>query len=103
MLILKSFFIFRNLKLFLGDKSGAQTEENTSHNETAAMTQLEYDLSPSAIAGLFEPDAAEFEDFKDTRVHCKPISQAWTPAGDLLIGCQQGQLLKVWEDRLKLL
>lgn len=59
------------------------------------MEKLELDLSPSAIAGLVDPEAEMFEDYKDPRLRCSPVSHAWTPTGDILIGSEQGQLLRV--------
>lgn len=87
---------FSNVKLFVGDKTVDQMDDSASHRQdTLAMHKLELDLSPSAIAGLVEPEAQLFEDYRDSRLKCVPVSHAWTPAGDLLIGCEQGQLLKV--------
>lgn len=85
------------MKLFVdGDPIDKALEEVHTHNqEILAMHRLEKELTPSSIAGLFEPEAERFEDYKDKRMKCVPVSHAWTPAGDVLIGCEQGQLIRV--------
>ena len=90
------YLYYRNVKLFVGDTSSNMAEDSASYrHDTMAMHKLELDLSPSAIAGLMEPEAERFENYRDPRLKCVAVSQAWTPSGDLLIGCEQGQLLKV--------
>lgn len=84
--------------MFLGDKSTSEAivdDSASNKNDTMAMQQLEVDLSPSAIAGLMEPEAERFEDHRDPRLKCSPLSHTWTPSGDVLVGCQLGQLLRV--------
>ena len=82
--------------MIVGDKTVDAMDDSASHgNEAVAMHKLEIDLSPSAIAGLMEPEAEMFEDYRDERLKVIPVSQAWTPTGDVLIGCQGGQLLRV--------
>lgn len=70
-------------------------EKVTPTTESLAIHKLEYQLTPSAIAGLLEPEAERFEDYKYSGMKCQPKSHAWTPAGDIYIGCENGQLLKV--------
>lgn len=80
----------------VGESSAQQKEGKTTHGqESVAMHKLELYLTPSAIAGLIDPQAEKFESYKDPRLKCVPASHAWTPAGDILIGCTQGQLLRV--------
>lgn len=82
--------------MIVGDRNVDAMDDSASHgNEAMAMHKLELDLSPSAIAGLMEPEAETFEDYRDDRLKVTPVSQAWTPAGDVLIGCMNGQLLRV--------
>ncbi|KAF6024130.1 CFAP43 [Bugula neritina] len=84
-----------NIKLFVGDKQTDTVDDSVSHRHDAmAVHKLELDMAPSAIAGLLEPEAERFEDHRDPRIKCSPVSQCWTPAGDILVGCEQGQLLR---------
>jgi hypothetical protein len=48
-----------------------------------------------SIAGVEGEDAERFDDYQDERPRIVPVTHCWTPAGDVLVGCKGGQLLKV--------
>ena len=48
-----------------------------------------------SIAGVQGEDAERFEDYQDERPRIVPVTHCWTPAGDVLVGCKGGQLLRV--------
>lgn len=78
------------------DEETSQAVANTSlAQDGIAIHKLELELRPSAIAGLLDPQAEMFDAYKDPRMKCVPTSHSWTPAGDILVGCSQGQLLRV--------
>ena len=49
-------------------------------------------LPEHAIAGLISDVVTQFT-LRQSPPLCRPVSQAWLPQGDLLIGCEEGQLL----------
>ncbi|XP_074642124.1 cilia- and flagella-associated protein 43-like isoform X2 [Tubulanus polymorphus] len=59
------------------------------------MTQATIDLPQSAVAGLVGELAEKFEELQDTTAKVKPVSHCWMPNGDLLVGCKDGQFLKI--------
>lgn len=87
----------RKIKLFVDEKSVSRNPHDaSSHNQEAmAVQKLELELSPSVIAGLFEPNAEQFDDMTDSRLRCLPSCLTWNTAGDVIIGCEDGQLLRV--------
>ena len=59
------------------------------------MTRYTVDVPKAAKAGLVGEMAERLDDIQDKMDRVKPVSQVWTPIGDLYIGCKGGQLLKV--------
>jgi hypothetical protein len=59
------------------------------------MTRYTVDVPKAAKAGLVGELAERLDDIQDKTDRVKPVSQVWTPIGDLYIGCKGGQLLKV--------
>ncbi|XP_053407637.1 cilia- and flagella-associated protein 43-like isoform X4 [Mercenaria mercenaria] len=59
------------------------------------MTRYTVDVPKAAKAGLVGEMAEQLDDIQDQTDRVKPVSQIWTPIGDLYIGCKGGQLIKV--------
>jgi len=78
----------------LGDKDHHAAKKHHSHVGLHAKMPL------SAIAGLNGLDAEKFIDYKMDNERLIPITHCWTPAGDILVGCLDGELLKVGEEKL---
>ena len=53
------------------------------------------ELPVSAVTGLRGTDAEEFEEYVERCDRACPSTHCWTPAGEVLIGCSTGELLKV--------
>ena len=45
--------------------------------------------------GVQGDDADRFAEYQDERPRVIPVTHCWTPAGDVLVGCSGGQLLRV--------
>ena len=59
------------------------------------MTRYTVDVPKAAKAGLVGEMAERLDDIQDEVERIKPVSQTWSPIGDLYIGCKGGQLVKV--------
>ncbi|XP_052100384.1 cilia- and flagella-associated protein 43-like isoform X4 [Mytilus californianus] len=59
------------------------------------MTSYTIDVPRPAIAGLVGEKAEQLEEIQDLTPRVIPLCQAWTPGGDLFIGCRGGQLMRV--------
>lgn len=59
------------------------------------MTRYTIDLPKAAIAGLVGERAEALDDVQDTTPRVVPLSHTWSPSGDVYVGCQGGQILKV--------
>lgn len=59
------------------------------------MSHASLTLPQSSVAGISGPDATQFEEYQDTRSRVQPQCHVWTATGDLIVGCTDGQLLKV--------
>ncbi|CAC5420251.1 unnamed protein product [Mytilus coruscus] len=59
------------------------------------MTSYTIDVPRPAIAGLVGEKAEQLEEIQDLTPRVIPLCQAWTPGGDLFIGCRGGQLIRV--------
>lgn len=68
-----------------------------STRASTRMTRYTVELPKAAIAGLVGSRAERLNDIQDTTVRVCPISHAWNTSGDIYVGCQGGQLLKVGE------
>ncbi|KAK7477084.1 hypothetical protein BaRGS_00031670, partial [Batillaria attramentaria] len=58
------------------------------------MTKYTVKVPKSAIAGLVGEMADQLTEIQDTTVRVSPVSQTWTPTGDIFIGCSRGHLLR---------
>ena len=63
----------------------------TSHNAPAPII-----VPRHVVAGVRTEDAYKFEEYEDTCVRMEPRHHCWTPAGEVLLGCKGGQLIKVF-------
>ena len=63
----------------------------------SVTTKASLELPVSAVAGLQGEDAEQFEEYTDSCERACPSIHCWTPAGEVLIGCSTGELLKVVE------
>jgi len=73
----------------------ANDATDTAGSARSVTTKASLELPVSAVAGLQGEDAEQFEEYAD---NCKRASisiHCWTPAGEVLIGCSTGELLKV--------
>jgi len=64
-------------------------------DEYAVTNKASLELPVSAVTGLQGTDAEKFEEYLDNCEHACPTTHCWTPAGEVLIGCSTGELLKV--------
>ena len=61
------------------------------------MTRFTLNLPETSIAGIKGAEAEKFDEYRDKRSKAVPKCHVWTPAGDLLVGCTDGQILKVFK------
>lgn len=59
------------------------------------MSTYTVDVPKAAVAGLIGEKAEQLEDIQDVTPRVTPLCQAWTPAGDVFVGCRGGQLVRV--------
>ena len=59
------------------------------------MTRVRLNLPETSIAGIKGAEAEKFDEYRDKRSKVVPKCHVWTPAGDLLVGCADGHILKV--------
>ena len=57
----------------------------------------------NAIAGVKGEDAVKFDIYQDDVDRCTPVTHCWTPSGHIIIGCEKGQLLKVFNVKIRFL
>lgn len=74
------------------DRDQAPTRASTR------MTSYTVDAPKPAVAGLVGEKAEQLEEIQDLTPRVVPLSHAWTPAGDVFIGCQGGQLVRVYQN-----
>lgn len=72
-----------------------EIERDLPTRASTRMTRYTVDVPKAAKAGLVGEMAEKLDDVQDTTDRVKPVSQVWTPIGDLYIGCKGGQLIKV--------
>ena len=95
-------FTLRRVRLPPTDPS--EEEEDLDKPPTRAstrMTRYTVDVPKAAKAGLVGEMAERLDDIQDEVERVKPVSQAWNAIGDIYIGCQGGQLIKVSKARTK--
>jgi len=74
----------------------ASSSCSTDKDKGAAVTnKASLELPVSAVTGLKGTDAEEFEEYVESCERACPSTHCWTPAGEVLIGCSTGELLKV--------
>lgn len=76
------------------DQFKEEIEESPVRPSTR-MTQVSIPLPQSSITGMKGEEAEKFEELQDSTSKVEPKCHLWTPTGDLLIGCADGQILKV--------
>ena len=75
-----------------------EEEEDVGRSTTRASTRMSrytVDVPKAAKAGLVGEMAERLDDIQDTIERVQPVSQVWTPIGDVYVGCKGGQLIKV--------
>ena len=81
-------------------KSLVDVEETRSNTQTT-LRSVNNGFKPpgkmplSAVAGLQGKAAEKFECYKMGGTRMIPVTHCWTPAGEILVGCLDGELLKV--------
>ena len=80
-------------------KSLVEVEETRSNTETTLRSTTIGFKAPgkmplSAVAGLQGKAAEKFERYKMGGARMVPVTHCWTPAGEILVGCLNGELLK---------
>lgn len=88
----------RKIKLPAENPSLNSDEEKDRDIPTRAstrMTRYTKDLPKAAIAGLVGERAEALDEVQDTTPRVVPLSHTWSPSGDVYVGCQGGQILKV--------
>lgn len=94
-------YIYRKPKIPLEDGTEIYEEQQSDIDELNAMrasthlSKTTIDLPQTAVAGVSGKMVQKFEEMQDTRPRVVPKSHCWTPTGDLYVGCEGGQLLKV--------
>ncbi|KAL3863237.1 hypothetical protein ACJMK2_005002 [Sinanodonta woodiana] len=78
-----------------------EKEQDQSTRTATRMSRYTIAVPKAAIAGLVGDLAEQLDEIQDQTVHVVPVSQAWTPGGDIYIGCKGGQLLKIDGEVLK--
>ena len=86
--------LFCNRKYKMPSKAG-QSCETKGESALAVTNEASLELPVSAVAGLQGTDAEKFEEYVDSCERACPSTHCWTPAGEVLIGCSTGELLKV--------
>lgn len=88
-------------KLRLPPEDPLQEYENEKEQDSFFMRPFSYiskytvTIPRTAISGLVGEMADQLEEFEDTITRVSPTVQAWTPTGDIFIGCLKGHILKV--------
>jgi len=86
-----------NRKYKMPPKAGqlCSVPEEKGASVQTVTNRASLELPVSAVAGLQGTDAEKFEEYVDSCERVCPSTHSWTPAGDVLIGCSTGELLKV--------
>jgi len=79
----------------VGQSCDANAVKDAAGSARTVTTKASLELPVSAVAGLHGKDAEQFEEYADTCERARPSIHCWTPAGEVLIGCSTGELLKV--------
>lgn len=83
------------------DGSGEDAVEDASEalespaEKEADSSTLHVKIPLSSIAGLHGADAENFQEYQVEKERLIPVNHCWTPTGDILIGCLDGELLRV--------
>jgi len=72
-----------------------ETKDVPGGSGRSVTTKASLELPVSAVAGLRGADAEAFEEYADSCERACPSVHCWTPAGEILLGCSTGELLKV--------
>lgn len=72
-----------------------EEERDIPTRASTRMSRYTVEVPKAAKAGLVGELAERLDDVQDMTERVKPVSQIWTPIGDLYIGCKGGQLIKV--------
>lgn len=78
-----------------GRSCGETAAKDAAGSPQSVTAKASLELPVSAVAGLQGEDAKRFEEYADTCQRACPCTHCWTPAGEVLIGCSTGELLKV--------
>ncbi|XP_071090035.1 cilia- and flagella-associated protein 43-like isoform X1 [Haliotis cracherodii] len=78
-----------------------EKERDVLTRASTRMTQYTVDVPKAAIAGLVGEMAERLSEIQDETVRVAPVSQTWTPTGDIYVGCKGGQLLKIDGELMK--
>jgi len=78
-----------------GELCDANEAKDLAGSARSVTTKASLELPVSAVAGLQGEDAEQFEEYSDNCSRAIPSVHCWTPAGEVLIGCSTGELLKV--------
>ncbi|XP_064629915.1 cilia- and flagella-associated protein 43-like isoform X2 [Lineus longissimus] len=65
------------------------------------LSRVTVDLPKAAIAGLVGQMAEEYEELEDQSPRVRPLSHCWDAMGDVYIGCEGGQLIKIDTEVMK--
>ncbi|XP_050396804.1 cilia- and flagella-associated protein 43 [Patella vulgata] len=95
----------QNVRIPVADPNCVEDDEKDHDRAptraSTRMTRYTVELPKTAVAGLVGDNTTYLEHIEDTTVRCSPVSQAWTPSGDIYIGCDGGQLIKVNDEVFK--
>nr|XP_034327595.1 cilia- and flagella-associated protein 43 isoform X6 [Crassostrea gigas] len=75
--------------------SDEEKDRDIPTRASTRMTRYTIDLPKAAIAGLVGERAEALDEVQDTTPRVVPLSHTWSPSGDVYVGCQGGQILKV--------
>lgn len=89
-------------KVRLPPTDGVIGEQDDGRNiptrASTRMSKVTINLPKSSIAAVKGDEAEKFEEYQDEKERVVPLSHAWCPTGDIIIGCAGGQLMQVSND-----
>ncbi|GFO10121.1 cilia- and flagella-associated protein 43-like isoform x2 [Plakobranchus ocellatus] len=76
-------------------EGNSATGKDDGDRPATKMSKYAVEVPDSSVAGLVGEDTDKLESIRDVVEHMKPVSIAWLPTGDFIVGCEGGQLFKV--------
>ena len=77
------------------DGSDLDTEPEAPTRASTVASRMTVKLPQTSVAGVRGDEADRFIEYQDPVDRVIPTEHVWTPAGDIMMGCVGGQLIKV--------